>query len=65
MIMKFTTILAALALTLSAPAFAQEAKGTEKQSAPASTADTQERGTTVGRGTRNTASTTRNKTPLL
>lgn len=63
--MKFTTILAALALTLSAPAFAQEAKGTEKQSARESAADTQERSTGNGRGTRNTASTTRNKTPLL
>ncbi|AUQ76526.1 hypothetical protein PhaeoP71_03705 (plasmid) [Phaeobacter piscinae] len=63
--MKFTTILAALALTLSAPAFARETKGTEKQSAPESTADTQERSTGNGRGTRNTASTTRNKTPLL
>lgn len=51
--MKFTTILAALALTLSAPAFAQEAKGTEKQSAPASGPDTQERGTGNGKGTRN------------
>ena len=56
MIMKFTTILAALALTLSAPVFAQEAKGTEKQSAPESAADTQERGTTIGTGDRETVS---------
>jgi|GEM_PF-2069472 uncharacterized protein YdeI (BOF family) len=63
--MKFMTILSALALTLSAPAFAQEAKGTEKQSAPESTADTQERGTTIGRGTRGTASTSTTKAELL
>ncbi|WP_175582187.1 hypothetical protein [Phaeobacter sp. HF9A] len=52
--MKFTTILATLALTLSAPAFAQDAKGAEKQSAPASAADTQERATGNGKGTRAT-----------
>jgi uncharacterized protein HemX len=63
--MKLTAILAAIALALSAPVFAKGAKSTQKQTAPASAADTQERGATIGRGTRNTASTTRNKTPLL
>lgn len=63
--MKFPTILAALALTLSAPAFAEEAKGTEKQSAPASAADNQERGTNVGRGTRGTVASNKGRTELL
>ncbi len=63
--MKFMTILAALALTLSAPAFAQEAKGTEKQSAPSSAADTQERGNDVGRGTRGTVASNKGRTELL
>ncbi len=63
--MKFTTILAALALTLSAPAFAEEAKGTEKQSAPASAADTQERSTGNGKGTRNPTRQTSGQMELL
>ena len=63
--MKFTTILAALALTLSAPAFAQEAKGTEKQSAPASAADTQERGTNLGRADKGTVGDGPSRAELL
>lgn len=63
--MKLTAVLTGIALTLSGPAFAEGVEGTKKQSKPASAADTQERGANVGRGTRNTASTTRSKTPLL
>lgn len=63
--MNFTTILSALALTLSAPAFAEEAKGAETQSAPASAADNQERGTNVGRGTRGTVASNKGRTELL
>lgn len=63
--MKFTIILAALALTLSAPAFAQDAKGTEKQTAPASAADTQERSTGNGKGTRKTTRQISAQTDLM
>ncbi|WP_412554973.1 hypothetical protein [Shimia sp. MIT1388] len=62
--MKKTLSLAALSLSLAAPSFAGEA---DNSKAPSASSDVtiQERASSVGRGTRNTASTTRSKTTLL
>lgn len=63
-LMKKTLSLAALSLSLAAPSFAGEADNSQANTA-SSDVTIQERGSSVGRGTRNTASTTRSKTQLL
>ena len=62
--MKKTLSLTALSLSLAAPSFAGEVDNSKGPSA-SSDVTIQEFGSSVGRGNRNTASTTRTKTTLL